>query len=72
MVFVMDLIQYIYLKDLNMVHDCLHHIHIKYKGSIYTIDHEFQCISLDDLQKMIDIIRFSKKGVKNGSSAQKI
>lgn len=68
----MDLIQYIYIKDIKMVHDVLHHIHVKYNGFIYTIDHESQVILLDDLQKMIDLIKSSRKGVKNGFTTQKI
>lgn len=50
-----------------MKHVCLHHLHIKYKGQFYTIHHEDGCISLDNLQSIIDEIKYeSKKGVKNG------
>ena len=44
-----------------MKHVAVHHLHVKYKGEIFTVYHDAAVISLHELQRLINEI----KDIKN-------
>lgn len=46
-----------------MKHHAVHHLHVKYRGQIYTILHRTDCMSMNDLMNCIREI----KEVANGN-----
>lgn len=40
-----------------MKNHAVHHLHVKYRGQIYTIVHRTDCMSMNDLMNCIRVIK---------------
>lgn len=45
-----------------MKHHAVHHLHVKYRGQIYTIVHRTDCMSMNDLVNCIREIKEALNG----------